>query len=106
MGYYGKFRVVRLESKINEKNFHKTKTYNLMIIMHNESNFQLNNLFDKFIQNPPIIKHHRMLSHSFLPESYPHRTNQMENIGSILANVLRDHRPSNMFLYGKLVKRV
>jgi cell division control protein 6 len=42
-----------------------------------------------------------MLSHSFLPESYPHRSNQMENIGSIMANVLRNHRPSNMFLYGK-----
>ncbi len=69
--------------------------------MHNESNFQLDNLFDKFIENPPIIKHHRMLSHSFLPESYPHRSIQMENIGSILANVLRNHRPSNMFLYGK-----
>ena len=69
--------------------------------MHHESNFQLDNLFDKFIENPPIIKHHRMLSHSFLPESYPHRNNQMETIGSILANVLRNHRPSNMFLYGK-----
>ncbi len=42
-----------------------------------------------------------MLSHSFLPDSYPHRGLQMETIGSISANVLRNHRPSNMFLYGK-----
>ena len=69
--------------------------------MHQEPNFQLDTLFDKFLQNPPIIKHHRMLSHSFLPDSYPHRDKQMENIGSILANVLRNHRPSNLFVYGK-----
>ena len=69
--------------------------------MHKESNFQLGNYFDKYIENQPIIKEHRMLSHSFLPESYPHREVQMENIASILANVLRDHRPSNLFLYGK-----
>ena len=68
--------------------------------MHRESNFQLGNYFDKYIENPTIIKEHRMLSHSFLPESYPHREVQMENIASILANVLRDHRPSNLFLYG------
>jgi len=69
--------------------------------MAGNNNIEIDELFDKFLNNPPIIKKHRVLSHSFLPESYPHRNQQMRDIASILATALRGARPSNVFLYGK-----
>ena len=53
--------------------------------MTKSNNVELNELFDRFLENPPIIKNHRVLSHSFLPDSYPHRGQQMTDIASILA---------------------
>lgn len=71
--------------------------------MQKDSNakFELDTFFNQFVEHPPIIKYHKILSHSYLPENYPHRHKQIEEIGSILANILRGRRPSNMFLYGK-----
>ncbi|MHA2363824.1 MAG: Cdc6/Cdc18 family protein [Candidatus Hodarchaeales archaeon] len=69
--------------------------------MTNNNNLELDELFDQYLENPPIIKKHRVLSHSFLPDSYPHRNQQMKEIASILATALRGARPSNIFIYGK-----
>lgn len=61
----------------------------------------IDNLFDKFLQNPPIIRNHRVLSSSFIPDSLPHRQGQMTELASILVRCLRGAPPSNVFIYGK-----
>lgn len=70
-------------------------------MVKNNNTIELDELFDNFLENPPIINKHRVLSHSFLPDSYPHRNQQMKEIASILATCLRGGRPSNIFIYGK-----
>ncbi|OLS27758.1 MAG: ORC1-type DNA replication protein [Candidatus Heimdallarchaeota archaeon LC_3] len=61
----------------------------------------LDKIFDKFLESPPIIRNHKVLSSSFIPENLPHRNNQISDIASILVRCLRGAPPSNIFIYGK-----
>ncbi|MEM4189609.1 MAG: hypothetical protein QW544_03730, partial [Candidatus Caldarchaeum sp.] len=49
----------------------------------------------------PIVLRHELLRSDYVPQSLPHRSPQIRNIGSVLAAVLRSVKPSNLFLYGK-----
>ena len=61
----------------------------------------IDNLFDRFLNNPPIIRNHKVLSSSFVPSSLPHRQGQVTELATILVRCLRGDLPSNVLIYGK-----
>ncbi|UCC91348.1 MAG: ORC1-type DNA replication protein [Candidatus Aenigmatarchaeota archaeon] len=61
----------------------------------------LNEIFQNYVDNRVIFKEKDTLSIQFTPENIPHRDKQINQVGLILAPVLRGERPSNIFIYGK-----
>jgi cell division control protein 6 len=61
---------------------------------------ELDKIFEAF-DNNGILKNKAMLQNSYQPEDIPHRSQEIKQIASILAPVLRGDRASNLFLYGK-----
>ncbi len=61
---------------------------------------EIDKIFDSFGQNK-IFKNKSILQSNHKPEEIPHRTEQIKQVASILAPVLRGEKPSNLFLYGK-----
>ena len=61
---------------------------------------ELDQIFDNFDKNK-IFKNKSLLQINHKPEEIPHRGEQIKQIASILAPVLRGERASNLFLYGK-----
>lgn len=63
-------------------------------------NGQLDEIFKLFDKNI-IFKDKSLLHNNYQPKDIIHRDEQIKQIASILAPVLRGERPSNLFLYGK-----
>ena len=63
-------------------------------------NTSLNNIFGSFDKNV-IFKNKLILQTNYNPEEIIHRDEQIKQIASILAPVLRGEKTSNLFLYGK-----
>lgn len=61
---------------------------------------ELDKIFETFDKNR-IFKNKSLLQINYKPEEIPHRGEQIKQIASILAPVLRGERSSNLFLYGK-----
>ena len=61
---------------------------------------ELEGIFDSFDRNS-IFRDKAMLQSNYKPEQVQHREEQIKQIASILAPVLRGEKPSNLFLYGK-----
>ena len=61
---------------------------------------EISQIFDSFDKNL-IFKDKFILQSNYQPEKILHRGEQIKQIASILAPVLRGERPSNLFLYGK-----
>ncbi len=61
---------------------------------------ELDKIFESFDKNT-IFKNKSFLQINYQPEDIPHRDDQIKQIASILAPVLRGERSSNLFLYGK-----
>jgi cell division control protein 6 len=61
---------------------------------------ELDKIFNSFDENG-IFKNKSLLQNTYQPESIPHRSNEINQIASILAPALRGERTSNLFLYGK-----
>lgn len=61
---------------------------------------KLDNIFDVALKNS-LFKRKDILQITYNPESIPHRDKQIEQIALILASLLREEKPSNLFLYGK-----
>lgn len=59
----------------------------------------LEEIFDSFDENN-IFKDKSFLQTNYKPETIPHRGEQIKQIASILAPVLRGEKTSNLFLYG------
>lgn len=59
----------------------------------------LDEVFDSFDKNN-IFRDKVFLQTNYKPENIPHRGDQIKQIASILAPVLRGERTSNLFLYG------
>lgn len=59
----------------------------------------LDEIFDNFDKHS-IFKHKEILQTRYTPQTIPHREDQIKQIASILAPVLRGERPSNLFCYG------
>jgi cell division control protein 6 len=60
----------------------------------------LDNIFDSFDKNS-IFKNKSVLQTNHNPNEILHRTDQISQIASILAPILRGEKTSNLFLYGK-----
>lgn len=61
---------------------------------------KLDKIFDSFVSNN-LFKNKSILQSNYTPGNIPHRTEQIENVASILAPALRGERVSNLFVYGK-----
>jgi cell division control protein 6 len=61
---------------------------------------ELDEIFESFDKNS-IFKDKIYLQSNHKPDEIPHRSDQIKQIASILAPVLRGDRTSNLFLYGK-----
>lgn len=61
---------------------------------------ELDNIFESFNKNI-IFKDKAGLQTNHIPKEITHRDEEIKQIASILAPVLRGERPSNLFLYGK-----
>jgi archaeal cell division control protein 6 len=61
---------------------------------------KLDAIFDSFDRNG-IFKDKALLQTTHTPEDIPHRDEQIKQVASVLAPVLRGERTSNLFLYGK-----
>jgi len=65
-----------------------------------EMNHELDKIFESFDGNK-IFKDKSILQSNYRPKEIPHREEQIKQVASILAPVLRGERTSNLFLYGK-----
>jgi len=61
---------------------------------------ELDNIFKSFDKNN-IFRDKSILQTSYKPDNIPHRDEQIKQMASILAPVLRGEKASNLFLYGK-----
>jgi len=61
----------------------------------------LDNVFERFLKGTHIFKDREVLRHDYVPETLPHREEQIHCLGEIFAPVLRNSRCSNVFIYGK-----
>ncbi len=61
---------------------------------------EVNGIFDSFDRNT-IFRDKSALQSNYKPDQIPHREEQIKQIASILAPILRGEKPSNLFLYGK-----
>ena len=61
---------------------------------------ELDKIFESFDDNR-IFKDKSVLQSNYIPEEIPHREEQIKQVASILAPVLRGEKTSNLFLYGK-----
>ena len=61
---------------------------------------ELDKIFESFDKNL-IFKDKSLLQVNYTPESIYHRDEQIKQIASILAPILRGEKTSNVFLYGK-----
>jgi cell division control protein 6 len=58
------------------------------------------NIFVQYIEKEDIFKDKKALSSSFIPNKIAHRDAEIQQIGSMLAPVLRGYKPNNIFVYG------
>jgi archaeal cell division control protein 6 len=61
----------------------------------------IKNFFEDYLDKESIFKNKKVLQTTYNPDTIPHRDEQIEEIAGILAPVLRNEKPSNLFLYGK-----
>lgn len=61
----------------------------------------LKDIFSNYASKKPIFHDKDTLSIKFTPENIPHREDQINQLALILAPVLRNEKPSNVFIYGK-----
>lgn len=61
----------------------------------------LDHVFERLSKGPILFQDRKVLWHSFVPDTLPHREDQITQIGSILASGLKGSQPSNIFVYGK-----
>jgi len=61
----------------------------------------LEGVFDRFLRGARIFKDREILRHDYVPESLPHREDQIRFLGEIVAPLLKGVRCSNILIYGK-----
>ena len=58
-------------------------------------------LFDDLMAGEPIFRNKEVLRPSYTPHELPHRTDQINQMATILVSALRGDTPSNILIYGK-----
>ena len=58
------------------------------------------NIFARYMEQEDIFSDKKTLSSSFIPQKISHRDGELQQMGSILAPVLRGYHPNNIFVYG------
>ena len=61
----------------------------------------LNDVFNKFLKGSIIFENREALRHDYIPDSLPHRENQIRFLGEMLAPALKNSICSNILIYGK-----
>jgi cell division control protein 6 len=61
----------------------------------------LDDVFDNFIKTKQLFRDREVLRHDYLPNTLPHREEQIKLLGATVAPVLKNARCSNIFIYGK-----
>ncbi|HLC47104.1 MAG TPA: orc1/cdc6 family replication initiation protein [Candidatus Nanoarchaeia archaeon] len=61
----------------------------------------LDEFFDDFLKAEPLFLDKLSLQPNYLPEQVQHRGKEIHELAQILAPVLRQQKPSNLFIYGK-----
>lgn len=69
--------------------------------MTQNSQFGLNDYFEKFLEKEPLFLNKKVLQSNYMPETILHRKAQVDQLAAILAPALRKEKPSNLFVYGK-----
>jgi cell division control protein 6 len=73
----------------------------LILNQYDNSDVTLDEIFEGYLKSPKLFKRRDVLDSSFVPENLPHRTEQIKQLGYILASVLRGAKPSNILCFGK-----
>jgi cell division control protein 6 len=58
-------------------------------------------VFNQFLEAKPVFLNRDAMNIAFTPNNIPHRDKQVEELGRMLAPVLKGGKPSNIFIYGK-----
>lgn len=58
------------------------------------------NIFSQYLQKESIFRDKKALTSSFVPDKIRHRELEIKQISAILAPVLREYYPNNIFIYG------
>lgn len=61
----------------------------------------LEGVFNHFLGSAGVFRDREVLRHDYIPESLPHREEQIRHLGEMVAPVLKGARCSNIFIYGK-----
>ena len=61
----------------------------------------LEDVFNRFLSSNHIFKNREVMRHDYIPKKLPHRDEQINCLGGIVAPVLRCSPCSNVFIYGK-----
>ncbi len=61
----------------------------------------LDGVFNRFLNGSEVFKNREVLRHDYIPESLPHREEQIRRLGEMVAPILKNARCSNVFIYGK-----
>jgi len=61
----------------------------------------LDDVFNEFLKGSTIFKKREALQHDYVPDSLPHREDQIRYLGEMLAPSLRGSICSNILIYGK-----
>src|SRR3989337_655651 len=61
----------------------------------------LDDVFERFLNGNCLFKDREVLRHEYVPETLPHREEQIRHLGEMVAPILRGSRSSNVFIYGK-----
>jgi cell division control protein 6 len=66
-----------------------------------EESSESTGLFDDLLSGEPIFENKEVLRPSYTPHELPHRTEQINQMATILVSALRGDTPSNILIYGK-----
>lgn len=58
-------------------------------------------VFDGFLNGHSVFANREVLRHDYVPDTLPHREDQVRALGEMVAPVLKGERCSNIFVYGK-----
>jgi len=61
----------------------------------------LEGVFNQFLGSAGVFRNREVLRHDYIPESLPHREEQIRYLGEMVAPVLKGSRCSNILIYGK-----